>query len=62
MIDPSLVTCPICNARNDRPCVDEHGAPMAQYHDARVRVEAIGRIDHADEAMRLRAAQKGSGR
>lgn len=58
MIDPSLVTCPICNARNDRPCLDEQGAPMAQYHDARVRAEAIGRIDHAAEALRLRLEQR----
>lgn len=53
--------CPVCTIRVG-PCVDEHGAPMAQYHDARVRAEAIGRIDHAAEAMRLRAAQKGAGK
>jgi hypothetical protein len=26
---------------------------MGQYHDARVRAEAIGRIDHAAEALRM---------
>jgi hypothetical protein len=40
------VRCPVCTIRVG-PCVDERGAPMAQYHDARVRAEAIGRIDHA---------------
>jgi len=50
------VRCPVCTIRVG-PCVDEHGAPMAQYHDARVRAEAIGRIDHAAEALRLRQEQ-----
>ncbi len=49
--------CPVCTIRVG-PCVDEHGAPMAQYHDARVRAEAIGRIDHAAEALRLRLEQR----
>jgi len=53
--------CPVCSVRVG-PCLDEHGAAIAQYHNARVRVEAIGRIDHAAEAMRLRAAQKGAGK
>lgn len=44
--------CPVCTIRVG-PCVDERGAPMAQYHDARVRAEAIGRIDHAAEALRM---------
>jgi len=45
--------CPVCTIRVG-PCVDEHGAPMAQYHDARVRLEAVGRIDAMAEAERLR--------
>jgi len=56
------VRCPVCDVRVG-PCLDEHGAPMAQYHDARVRAEASERVgDYAAEAVRLRAAQKGSGR
>lgn len=43
--------CPVCSVRVG-PCVDEHGAPMGQYHDARVRAEAKGRIDHAAEGQR----------
>lgn len=53
--------CHVCNARGKMPCT-EGDVVLAQYHDARVRAEAIGRIDHAAEALRLRAAQKGSGR
>ncbi len=49
--------CPVCSVRVG-PCVDEHGAPIGQYHDARVRAEAIGRIDHAAEALRLRMEQR----
>ncbi len=49
--------CPVCTIRVG-PCVDEHGAPMAQYHDARVRAETIGKIDHAAEALRLRMEQR----
>ncbi len=49
--------CPVCSVRVG-PCVDEHGAPIGQYHDARVRAEAIGRIDHAAEALRLRLEQR----
>lgn len=49
--------CPVCTIRVG-PCVDEHGAPIGQYHDARVRAEAIGRIDHAAEALRLRQEQR----
>ena len=49
--------CPVCDVRVG-PCVDEHGAPMGQYHDALVRAEAIGRIDHAAEALRLRMDQR----
>ena len=45
--------CPVCTIRVG-PCVDEHGAPMAQYHGARVRLEAVGRIDAMGEAERLR--------
>jgi len=53
--------CPVCTICVG-PCVDEHGAPIGQYHGARVRAEAIGRLDHAAEALRLRAAQKGAGK
>lgn len=49
--------CPVCEVRKG-PCVDAAGAPMGQYHDARVRAEAIGRIDHAAEALRLRMEQR----
>ncbi len=49
--------CPVCTIRVG-PCLDEHGAPIGQYHDARVRAEAIGRIDHAAEALRLRMEQR----
>lgn len=49
--------CPVCTIRVG-PCVDERGAPMGQYHDARVRADAIGRIDHAAEALRLRMEQR----
>ena len=45
--------CPVCTIRVG-PCVDEHGAPMGQYHAARVRLEAVGRIDAMAEAERLR--------
>ena len=48
-----MARCPVCTIRVG-PCVDEHGAPMAQYHDARVRAEAKGRIDAMGEAERLR--------
>ncbi len=57
-IDPTLVACPICHARNDRPCVDEQGNELSHYHLARVRAEAVGRIDHAAEALRLRQEQR----
>ena len=53
--------CPVCTIRVG-PCVDEHGAPIGQYHDARVRAESRRGVDHAAEAMRLRAAQKGAGK
>lgn len=49
--------CPVCTIRVG-PCLDEHGAAIGQYHDARVRAEAIGRIDHAAEALRLRMEQR----
>ena len=49
--------CPVCTIRVG-PCLDEHGAPMGQYHGARVRAEAKGRIDHAAEALRLRQEQR----
>ncbi len=52
-----MARCPVCTIRVG-PCLDEHGAPMGQYHDARVRAEAIGRIDHAAEALRLRMEQR----
>ena len=45
--------CPVCTICVG-PCVDEHGAPMGQYHAARVRLEAVGRIDAMAEAERLR--------
>ena len=54
------MTCPVCHVRRG-PCVED-GAPIEQYHDARVRLEAMGRVDHAAEAVRLRAAQKGAGK
>ena len=53
--------CPVCTIRVG-PCVDEHGAPIGQYHLARVRAESRRGVDHAAEAMRLRAAQKGAGK
>ena len=49
--------CPVCTIRVG-PCLDEHGAAIGQYHDARVRAEAVGRIDHAAEALRLRMEQR----
>lgn len=49
--------CPVCTIRVG-PCLDEHGAAIGQYHDARVRAEAVGRIDHAAEALRLRLEQR----
>ncbi len=49
--------CPVCTIRVG-PCLDEHGAPIGQYHDARVRAETIGKIDHAAEALRLRMEQR----
>ena len=49
--------CPVCTIRVG-PCLDEHGVPMVQYHDARVRAEAKGKIDHAAEALRLRLEQR----
>ena len=52
-----MARCPVCTIRVG-PCLDEHGAPMAQYHGARVRAEAKGRIDHAAEALRLRQEQR----
>lgn len=57
-----MSACPVCNARGDRPCT-ECDVALAQYHAARVRAEASERVgDYAAEAVRLRAAQKGSGR
>lgn len=47
--------CPVCSVRVG-PCLD--GAAIGQYHDARVRAEAVGRIDHAAEALRLRLEQR----
>lgn len=49
--------CPVCSVRVG-PRLDEHGAAIGQYHDARVRAEAVGRIDHAAEALRLRLEQR----
>lgn len=50
--------CPVCTIRVG-PCVDEHGAPLGQYHAARVRAEASERVgDYADEGVRLRQAAK----
>lgn len=51
------MTCPRCNARGDRPCV-EGGLVLAQYHAERVRAETRGKIDHAAEATRLRKAAR----
>jgi hypothetical protein len=51
------VKCHVCNARGKMPCT-EGDVVLAQYHDARVRAEAIGRIDHAAEALRLRMEQR----
>ena len=56
------MTCPVCHARGDRPCT-EGDVVLGHYHAARVRAEASERVgDYAAEAVRLRAAQKGSGR
>lgn len=52
--------CPVCDVRVG-PCVED-GAPIEQYHLARVRAESRRGVDHAAEAMRLRAAQKGAGK
>ena len=52
-----MARCDVCDVRVG-PCLDEHGAPIGQYHDARVRAEAVGRIDHAAEALRLRLEQR----
>lgn len=52
-----MARCDVCDVRVG-PCVDEYGAPMGQYHAARVRLEAVGRIDHAAEALRLRMEQR----
>ena len=52
--------CPVCDVRVG-PCV-EGDAPIPQYHAARVRAEAAVRVDYATEAVRLRTAQKWSGR
>lgn len=48
-----MTTCPICHARGTRPCT-EGGVALGQYHAARVRLEAVGRIDAMGEAERLR--------
>lgn len=56
------MTFPVCHARGDRPCLDSYGNPIEQYHLARVRAESRRGVDHAAEAMRLRAAQKGAGK
>lgn len=48
-----MTTCPICHARGDRPCT-EGDVALGQYHAARVRLEAVGRIDAMGEAERLR--------
>ena len=56
------MTCPVCHARGDRSCT-EGDVVLAQYHAARVRAESAVLVgDYAAEAVRLRAAQKGSGR
>lgn len=52
-----MARCPVCTIRVG-PCIDEHGAPIGQYHDARVRAETIGKIDHAAKALRLRMEQR----
>lgn len=48
-----MTTCPICHARGARPCT-EGDVALGQYHAARVRLEAVGRIDAMGEAERLR--------
>ena len=57
------MTCPVCHVRRG-PCLDSYGNPIDQYHLARVRAESRRSVEgnHAAEASRLRAAQKGSGR
>lgn len=45
-----MTTCPICHARGTRPCTEGDVA----LHAARVRLEAVGRIDAMGEAERLR--------
>lgn len=56
------MTCPVCHVRRG-PCVED-GAPIEQYHTARVRAESRRAVEsnHAAEASRLRAAQKGAGK
>lgn len=53
--------CPVCNARGKQPCTDGD-VVLGHYHAARVWLESAARVDYAAEAVRLRAAQKGSGR
>lgn len=50
--------CPVCSVRVD-PCLDRAGSPIAQYHAARVLVEAVGAVDHGAEAVRLRELARG---
>ena len=55
--------CPVCHVRRG-PCLDSYGNPIDQYHLARVRAESRRSVEgnHAAEALRLRAAQKGAGK
>lgn len=50
--------CPVCEVRKG-PCVDAAGAPIEQWHVARVRAASASRVgDYADEGVRLRQAAK----
>lgn len=47
--------CPVCEVRKG-PCVDPAGAPIAQWHVARVRAASAPRVgDYADERLRQAA-------
>jgi hypothetical protein len=50
--------CEVCQVRKG-PCVDAAGAPIAQWHVARVRAASAARVgDYAAEGARLRADAK----
>lgn len=51
--------CRICRAGRRAPCVDSYGNEIDQYHQQRV-VDSLQPVNHAAEAVRLRAEAKGS--